>query len=60
VYVTLMTEVTMRSHERDDRASRNARQALEVVGALGLIMLAYLSVGLVLEATTSINVPFVD
>jgi predicted nucleic acid-binding protein len=55
-----MTEVTMRSHARDDRASRNARQALEVVGALGLIMLAYLSVGLVLEATTSINVPFID
>jgi hypothetical protein len=41
------------------RGEDAARSTLEVFGVLGLAMIAYIAVGVLLEATTGIDVPFV-
>jgi hypothetical protein len=35
------------------------RSTLEVFGVLGAALIAYIAVGVLLEATTGINVPFI-
>jgi hypothetical protein len=51
-------EVTMNSQTVNRRAGE-ARGALDVLGVVGAILIAYLGVGVLLEAFTSINVPFI-
>jgi hypothetical protein len=51
-------EVLMDSQTLDHRVAGGARTALEVLGVVGAALIAYIGVGIVLEAFTSINVPF--
>jgi hypothetical protein len=49
----------MDSQTLNQRSAPGARAALDVLGVVGGILIAYLAVGLLLEAFTSINVPFI-
>jgi hypothetical protein len=42
------------------RSRREFRAALDVLGVVGGLVIAYLAVGILLEAFTSINVPFIS
>jgi hypothetical protein len=48
----------MDSQTLNQRAA-GARSALDVLGVVGAVLIAYLGVGILLEAFTSINVPFI-
>jgi hypothetical protein len=53
-------EVQMDSQTLDHRAANRARSALEVLGVVGGALIVYIAVGVLIEAFTSINVPFVS
>jgi hypothetical protein len=48
----------MDSQTLDHRAANGARAALDVLGVVGAALIAYIGIGILLEAFTSLNVPF--
>jgi hypothetical protein len=49
----------MDSRTLNQQPAAGARAALDVLGVVGGVLIAYLAVGILLEAFTSINVPFI-
>lgn len=50
----------MESQTLSHRPAAGARTALDVLGVVGGALIVYIAVGILLEAFTSINVPFVS
>jgi hypothetical protein len=49
----------MDSQTLNHGSAPSARTALDALGVVGGVLIAYLAVGILLEAFTSINVPFI-